>query len=276
MDEKGKSSVSQSLASSISRGISMASPGWRIEDVFSPGRGGSHDGRTSRNSKEDEEALRWAALEKLPTYSRVRTTIFKSYSPLGQQQKHSDNQMLLDVRALDSNARQKFIDKIFMDPEEDNDKFLKKFRDRVDKAGITLPTVEVRFQNLCIEADCHVGDRALQTLINSARNIVESFFSIVGINFSQKAKLHILKDASGVIRPSRLLVGSSSVKKEATKNQVHSLAPTFLPIAPSIIGEGRSGGDRELIDPCSHRRRHRARFSSRLPASSAVGSQKNA
>ncbi|XP_023759510.2 ABC transporter G family member 29 [Lactuca sativa] len=216
MDEKGKSSVSESLARSISRGISMASPGWRIEDVFSPGRGGSHDGRTSRNSKEDEEALRWAALEKLPTYSRVRTTIFKSYSPLGQQQKHSDhNQMLLDVRALDSNARQKFIDKIFMDPEEDNDKFLKKFRDRVDKAGITLPTVEVRFQNLCIEADCHVGDRALQTLINSARNIVESFFAIVGINFSQKAKLHILKDASGVIRPSRLalLLGPPSSGK---------------------------------------------------------------
>ncbi|CAH1424985.1 unnamed protein product [Lactuca virosa] len=179
MDEKGKSSVSESLARSISRGISMASPGWRIEDVFSPGRGGSHDGRTSRNSKEDEEALRWAALEKLPTYSR------------------------------------KFIDKIFMDPEEDNDKFLKKFRDRVDKAGITLPTVEVRFQNLSIEADCHVGDRALQTLINSARNIVESFFAIVGINFSQKAKLHILKDASGVIRPSRLalLLGPPSSGK---------------------------------------------------------------
>ncbi|CAI9281124.1 unnamed protein product [Lactuca saligna] len=115
MDEKGKLSVSESLARSISRGISIASSGWRIEDVFSPGIGGSHDGRTSRNSKEDEEVLQWDALEKLPTYCWVRTTIFKSYSPLGQPEKHSDNQMLSDVRALDSNARHTFIE-IFYGP----------------------------------------------------------------------------------------------------------------------------------------------------------------
>ncbi|KAI3766553.1 hypothetical protein L2E82_16617 [Cichorium intybus] len=214
MEEDERSSV-HSLARSISRSISVASGGWRIEDVFSAGRGGSHDGRTSRHSMEDEEALRWAALEKLPTYNRLRTTIFKSYMPADQQDKHSDNQMLLDVRELDPNTRQSFIDKVFMVPEEDNGRFLRKFRDRVDKVGISLPTVEVRFQNLCIEADCHVGDRALPTLINSARNIVESFLAVVGISFSQKAKLRILKDASGVIKPSRLalLLGPPSSGK---------------------------------------------------------------
>lgn len=130
MEEEGKSN----LARNISRSISVAAGSWRIEDAFSGGAGGSHDGRSSRHSMEDEEALRWAALEKLPTYTRLRTTIFKSYIPPGQQETHSaDHQMLVDVRELDPTARQSFIDKIFVVPEEDNERFLRKFRDRVDK-----------------------------------------------------------------------------------------------------------------------------------------------
>ncbi|CAH1419396.1 unnamed protein product [Lactuca virosa] len=202
-EEPWKPSFRKSVARSIGRSFSTAAGSWRIEDAFSAGAGGSHDGRTSRHSMEDEEALRWAALEKLPTYSRLRTTIFKSYIPADQQEMHSD-QMLMDVRELDPVARQNFIDKIFSLPEEDNERFLRKFRERVHKVGISLPTVEVRFQNLSIEADCHVGDRALPTLTNAARNIIESLLAIVGINFSQKAKLQILKDVSGVIKPSRM------------------------------------------------------------------------
>ncbi|CAI9281118.1 unnamed protein product [Lactuca saligna] len=203
MDEEWNPNFRRSVARSIDRSFSSAAGSWRMEDAFSGVGGGSHDGRSSRHSMEDEEALRWAALEKLPTYSRLRTTIFKSYIPADQQEMHSD-QMLMDVRELDPVARQNFIDKVFMLPEEDNERFLRKFRDRVHKVGISLPTVEVRFQNLSIEADCHVGDRALPTLTNSARNIVETLLATIGINFSEKAKLRILKNVSGIIKPSRM------------------------------------------------------------------------
>ncbi|KAI3777844.1 hypothetical protein L1987_47647 [Smallanthus sonchifolius] len=83
------------------------------------------------------------------------------------------------------------------------------------RVGISLPTVEVRFQNLSIEVDCHVGDRALPTLINTARNIVESLLASVGISFTQKAKLRILKDTNGIIKPGRmtLLLGPPSSGK---------------------------------------------------------------
>ncbi|KAJ0709582.1 putative ABC-type xenobiotic transporter [Helianthus annuus] len=214
MDDDRKMSISQSLGRSISRGISQAAGSWRMDDVFAPGGGGSHDGRSSRHSMEDEEALRWAALEKLPTYNRLRTTIFKSYVPADQQQVPTE-QMLLDVRELDPQARQGFIDQIFKVAEEDNEIFLRKFRDRVDKVGISLPTVEVRFQNLSVEADCHVGDRALPTLPNTARNIIESLLSSIGISFSEKAKLRILKNISGIIKPARmaLLLGPPSSGK---------------------------------------------------------------
>ncbi|KAK1422488.1 hypothetical protein QVD17_25633 [Tagetes erecta] len=215
MDEEHNMSMSQSLGRSISRGISIVAGSWPVEDVFASG--GS--GRRSRNSVEDEEALRWAALEKLPTYNRLRTTIFKSYNvPSNDDDKEkimSSEQMLLDVRDLDPKALQTFIDTIFKVAEEDNEIFLRKFKDRVDKVGISLPTVEVRFQNLFVEADCLVGNRALPTLINTARNIVESFLAFVGITFGQKTTLHILRDASGIIKPGRmtLLMGPPSSGK---------------------------------------------------------------
>ncbi len=39
--------------------------------------------------------------------------------------------------------------------------------------GINLSKVEVRFENLAVEADVHVGGRALPSVLNSVRNIVE-------------------------------------------------------------------------------------------------------
>ncbi len=40
------------------------------------------------------------------------------------------------------------------------------------RVGIELPTIEVRYENLDIDADCFVGGRALPTLSNSFLNIV--------------------------------------------------------------------------------------------------------
>ncbi|KAL6996412.1 ABC transporter G member 35, partial [Sarracenia purpurea var. burkii] len=71
------------------------------------------------------------------------------------------------------------------------------------RVGISLPTVEVRFEHLTIEVECYVGDRALPSLANAARNIAESALGLVGIRFAERTKVTILKDASGFIKPSR-------------------------------------------------------------------------
>ncbi|XP_024968958.1 ABC transporter G family member 35-like isoform X4 [Cynara cardunculus var. scolymus] len=195
---------------SIGRSLSRAAGSLGMDEVFSITAGGSH--RNSHRTQ-DEEALRWAALEKLSTYNRIRTTIF-NYSYNNNNDKH-DDKLLMEVRDLDANARQHFIDNFFKVAEDDNEKFLTKFRDRVDKVGITLPTVEVRFQNLSIEADCYVGNRALPSLPNATRNSIESFLGSIGISLSKKTKITILKDASGIIKPSRmvLLLGPPSSGK---------------------------------------------------------------
>ncbi|CDY70099.1 BnaCnng66700D [Brassica napus] len=150
----------------------------------------------------DEEALKWAALEKLSTFTRLRTTIIQPHD-------------LVDVTKLGVDDRQKFIDSIFKVTEEDNEKFLKKLRKRIDRVGIKLPTVEVRFEKLTIEADCHIGKRALPTLPNVALNIAGRGLSLFGFNFAKTTKLTILRDASGIIKPSRmtLLLGPPSSGK---------------------------------------------------------------
>lgn len=185
----------------------MSRRNWGTEDVF---LGSS---RRSGSVNEDEEALVWAALEKLPTYDRLRTGVMKSFVDNDNQDKLLSKEV--DVRKLDVNDRQAFIERIFRVAEEDNEKFLRKFRNRVDKVGIQLPTVEVRFEHLKIDADCHVGSRALPTLLNTARDIGESLLATIGIRLSKRTKLTIIKDISGIVKPSRmaLLLGPPSSGK---------------------------------------------------------------
>ncbi|KAL3598391.1 hypothetical protein D5086_006309 [Populus alba] len=111
-EEKERAFGRRSSHNSLSRSISRSSirAGWSMEDMFSVGR----DSRRTNLVDEDEEALKWAAIEKLPT--------------------------------------------------------------------------------------------ALPTLPNAARNIAESVLGMVGINLSERTKLTILKDAYGLIKPSRTMI----------------------------------------------------------------------
>ncbi|KAG9136867.1 hypothetical protein Leryth_021794 [Lithospermum erythrorhizon] len=196
---------------SLSRSLSRASRS--MEDVFySP----QSSGRSSSRAVEDEEALKWAAIERLPTYDRMRKTLLQSFEV--QHNGNGSKKVMhkeVDVRNLDLKQRQEFIDHIFRVAEEDNEKFLKKFRHRIDKVGINLPTVEVRFEQLTVDAECYIGDRALPTLPNAARNMMESALSFLGVGLAERTKLTILKNISGIIKPSRyicpsLIPGSSS------------------------------------------------------------------
>ncbi|XP_039160859.1 ABC transporter G family member 29 isoform X1 [Eucalyptus grandis] len=182
---------------------------WGMDTVFAGARQSS---RTS-HIDEDEEALKWAAIERLPTYDRLRTSIFQT--SIENDEQNREQKLVVDVSKMDLNDRQQFIDRIFKVAEEDNERFLRKLRNRIDKVGIQLPTVEVRFEHLNVEADCCIGSRALPTLANVALNMAESALGFVGIRWAKKTKLTILKDVSGIVRPSRmaLLLGPPSSGK---------------------------------------------------------------
>ncbi|KAJ7531928.1 hypothetical protein O6H91_14G065000 [Diphasiastrum complanatum] len=174
---------------SIKRSISARTWG---DNVFS---------RASAAHREldDEEALRWAALEKLPTYDRLRTAIIKNVAENGRlihEQK--------DVTKLGFEERQHIVEKILKVTDEDNERFLIKFRNRIDQVGIDLPKIEVRFEHLNVNADIYVGRRALPTLTNFTINILESFLGALHLFPSKKRVLNVLQDISGIIKPSRM------------------------------------------------------------------------
>jgi hypothetical protein len=40
-----------------------------------------------------------------------------------------------------------------------------------------VPTIEVRYENVCIDTDCYVGNRTLPTLWNNTQNFFEVMYT---------------------------------------------------------------------------------------------------
>ncbi|KAL5538741.1 hypothetical protein UlMin_046004 [Ulmus minor] len=160
----------------------------------------------SSREEDDEEALKWAALEKLPTYARLRKGILATSR--GEPTE-------IDVDDLGHKERKDLLERLIKVAEEDNERFLLKLRDRIDRVGINLPTVEVRFEHVNVETEVYVGSRALPSFVNFLVNIVEGFSNCLHIFSSRKKHLNILQDVSGIIKPSRmtLLLGPPSSGK---------------------------------------------------------------
>ncbi|KAG6416131.1 hypothetical protein SASPL_123555 [Salvia splendens] len=99
--------------------------------------------------------------------------------------------------------------------EDDNERFLLRLRDRINRVGINVPKCEVRFEHLSVEGDAFAGSRALPTLYNSTINAVEGILDFLRLFPSKKKTVRILTDVSGIVRPSRLtlLLGPPSSGK---------------------------------------------------------------
>ncbi|KAK4490942.1 hypothetical protein RD792_001662 [Penstemon davidsonii] len=156
-------------------------------DVFS---------RSSREVDDEEEALKWAALERLPTNIRIRRGILKQEEegPLRE----------IDIKNLGLIERKNLVERLLKIAEEGNEKFLLKLKERIQRVGLDFPTIEVRFEHLNVDAEAYVGGRALPTVFNFTVNILESFLSYLRIIPSRKRPLTILNDVSGIIKPGRM------------------------------------------------------------------------
>ncbi|XVE61525.1 hypothetical protein DITRI_Ditri06bG0047300 [Diplodiscus trichospermus] len=192
------------LARSMSSRRSWASASFR--EVWQPppevfNRSGRQD---------DEEELRWAAIERLPTYDRLRKGMLRQVLDNGRVV-HDE----VDVTKLGIQDKKQLMDSMLKVVEDDNEKFLRRLRDRTDRVGIEIPTIEVRFEHLEVEGDVYVGSRALPTLLNVTLNTIESILGLVGLAPSKKRKIQILKDVSGIVKPSRmtLLLGPPGAGK---------------------------------------------------------------
>eukprot|EP00250_Pteridium_aquilinum_P022353 c25359_g2_i2 orf=102-4673(+) len=148
---------------------------------------------------DDEMALRWAALDKLPTYDRLRTAILRRVAEDGNILAEE-----VDITRLSCHERQLLMDKFLLLAADDNERLLRKLRERIDRVGIELPKIEVRFEHLSVHADVYVGSRSLPTLFNFTLNALQDILAWVHLVPSKKHNLAILHDVSGIVRPSRI------------------------------------------------------------------------
>ncbi|KAJ8640587.1 hypothetical protein MRB53_017281 [Persea americana] len=160
---------------------------WRnaTDDVFS----------RSNHMENDEAALRWATLEKLPTYDRLRKGMLTG--PEGER-------MEVDIESLGYQEKKILLDRLIKIAEEDNEKFLLKLKNRIDQVGIDIPTIEVRFEHLKVDAQAYVGSRGLPSVFNFVVNILEEFLNFLYVLRSKKRTLSVLQDVSGIIKPCRM------------------------------------------------------------------------
>lgn len=77
----------------------------------------------SMHKEDDEEALKWDAIQKLPTVARLRKGLLTN--PEGQASE-------IDVKKLGLQERRYLLERLVRIAEEDNEKFLLKLRNRMD------------------------------------------------------------------------------------------------------------------------------------------------
>ncbi|CAH9074142.1 unnamed protein product [Cuscuta europaea] len=156
----------------------------------------------------DEEALIKAALQRSPTVFRSRNSVF-----IGQE---GGEVTVLDVRRLQEPQREQVLEKLTAAIDGDIHLFFTRVRQRLEAVDLEFPKVEVRFQDLKVDAFIHEGSRALPTIPNSILNTTEAFLRKLRVFSGQRRKrLSILNNISGVLRPSRLtlLLGPPSSGK---------------------------------------------------------------
>ncbi|WCJ41765.1 ABC transporter G family member 34 [Euphorbia peplus] len=156
--------------------------------------------RSTRHTENDEEAeLRWAAIERLPTYDRVRKGMLQQVMSNGRVVQNQ-----IDVTHLGIEEKKQLVQSILQNVEKDNEKFLMRLRNRIDRVGIEIPKIEVRFENLEVQGEAQVGSRSLPTLLNSTLSTIEDILGAVRLFPSKKKVVKILHNVSGVIKPSRI------------------------------------------------------------------------
>ncbi|KAK6157909.1 hypothetical protein DH2020_012157 [Rehmannia glutinosa] len=212
--ESARLELGRSLRSSFRRGSSL-----RSNSALSSGR---------HNEFDDGTMAQWAQIDRLPTYNRLRASLFDENESGGNEGKK-----VVDVTKLGSHERHMFIEKLIRHIEHDNLKLLHKMRRRIDKVGVKLPTIEVRYENLRVEAKCQVVDgKPLPTLWNTLKSILLDLTRLPGLP-SQDAHVNILKDVSGTLKPGRMTLllgppgcGKTTLLKALSGNLDKSLKVT--------------------------------------------------
>lgn len=90
-----------------------------------------------------EKALQWSAIEKLPTFDRLRTTVL---TVDGKDHGSETTVQNLDVTKISVEERQHIVDRILRVTDEGNECFLRKLRGRLDRSVHSVVIDRADFQ----------------------------------------------------------------------------------------------------------------------------------
>ncbi|TVU00019.1 hypothetical protein EJB05_54597, partial [Eragrostis curvula] len=186
-----------------------------------------------QQQQDDELELKWAAIERLPTSDRLHTALLHARLRLNNAAPPLD---MVDVRRLDAAERRLVVDTLIASIHRDNIRLLQKQRQRMDRVGVRPPTVEMQWRDVCVEAECQVVQgRPLPTIWNA----IVSNLSMMGFN-RQQARIRILNNVSGIIKPSRLtlLLGPPGCGKSTLLKALAGKLDTNLKVTGEIEYNG--------------------------------------
>ncbi|KAM3262085.1 hypothetical protein ACQJBY_052645 [Aegilops geniculata] len=124
---------------------------------------------------------------------------------------------------------------------EDNRRFLQMLREKKERLGFVSEKVEVRFEELTVEADVRVGRRALPTLLNCAVNAAQELATYSHMCTTRKEPIKIINGASGIIHSSRmtLLLGAPGSGKTTFLKALAGKLDSSLKLKGKVMYNGQ-------------------------------------
>ncbi|KAG9154826.1 hypothetical protein Leryth_019541 [Lithospermum erythrorhizon] len=191
---------------------------------------------------DEEDVMLWNEIQRTPTVDRVKFSLFDASDGNDPDAKRRRK---VNVTKLDAADRHLFIEKMIKHIEHDNLELLHKIRKRINKVGIKRPTVEVRYTNLNIKAECEVVyGKPLPTLWNSFKSIFLDLARLSGLK-ARMRRISIINDASGMIEPGRLtlLLGPPGCGKTTLLKSLSGNLDKTLKVSGDISYNGYKLGE---------------------------------
>lgn len=124
--------ATEDLARSMSRRLSIngssSRRSWASASIREAINGTGGDSFQRSGREEDENNLIWAAIERLPTYDRLRKGMLKQVTDNGEVVHQA-----IDVVNLGMKDKKQLLESVLKVVEEDNERFLLRLRDRTDR-----------------------------------------------------------------------------------------------------------------------------------------------